>query len=143
MAQALIGELLVDLAARYGQEEAAPLPSSDELTPPHGVFLLAEVAGVPAGCGGLRRHSAESAEVKRMYVRPTARGLGVARALLAALEDFALEAGYREVRLETGTEQPEAMALYVSAGYQPIPGYGFYADYPDSRCYARSLTGDE
>lgn len=143
VAEVLIGELLVDLAERYGQEDSAPAPTAEELTPPDGVFLVAAIDGVVVGCGGIRGHTADSAEIKRMYVRPHARGSGVARELLAALEGFARESGYREVRLETGTGQPEAMALYRSAGYLPMPGYGYYADYPDSRCFARTLTGDE
>jgi GNAT superfamily N-acetyltransferase len=143
VAEVLIGELLVDLAERYGQEDAAPAPTVEDLTPPDGVFLVAAVDGVVAGCGGIRRHTEGSAEVKRMYVRPEARGSGVARELLAALEGFARESGYSEVRLETGTGQPEAIALYRSAGYLPVAPYGYYAEYPDSRCFAKALTGDE
>jgi ribosomal protein S18 acetylase RimI-like enzyme len=74
-----------------------------------------------------------------MYVDPSARGQGLARELLGSLLSFAREAGYREVWLETGQKQPEAMALYESAGFQPTPAFGQYADEPDSRCYRMVL----
>ena len=80
-----------------------------------------------------------TAEVKRMYVVPSGRGLGLARAMLAHLEDTARDAGAEVMVLETGMRQPEAIALYESSGYLPIAGFGFYKDAPLSRCLARSL----
>lgn len=62
-----------------------------------------------------------------MYVRPDARGRGLSRALLGALEEEARGLGYAFVRLETGDRQPEAIGLYVSSGYQPIPRFGAFA----------------
>jgi len=74
-----------------------------------------------------------------MYVDPAARGRGLSRVLLRELCAFARSAGYREVWLETGERQPEAMGLYESEGFTPIPSFGQYADEPDSRCYRLGL----
>lgn len=137
-AHPLVAALGREMTERYGGGEPSQAEPADFL-PPHGVFLVAEVAGVPAGCGGVRRWSADVAEVKRMYVVPAYRGRGVARALLAALVEHSRAAGFGEVRLETGTAQPEAMALYESAGFVAIPPYGQYRDHPESRCYALRL----
>jgi len=80
-----------------------------------------------------------AAEIKRMFVRPEARGQGVARILLERLEHEARARGVRLLRLETGTLQPESQALYETAGYEPIPCFGEYAGAPLSRCYERLL----
>ena len=96
-------------------------------------------AGEAVGCGALRELGDGAAEIKRMYVRPNARGAGVARRLLAALEEQARRRGLGMIRLETGAGQPEAMALYASAGYTEIQGFGDYAGHPASRCFERKL----
>jgi GNAT superfamily N-acetyltransferase len=90
--------------------------------------------------GGLRRHADDVAEIKRMYVVEDHRGVGYARRLLAELESRAAAVGYRRIVLETGLRQPEAVALYESSGYQPIPGFGFYAKHRLSRSFAKDLT---
>ena len=74
-----------------------------------------------------------------MYVTPGARGLGIARRMLAHLEADAAAHGAEVAILETGLAQPEAIALYESSGYTPIPAFGYYKDAPLSRCYARRL----
>jgi putative acetyltransferase len=74
-----------------------------------------------------------------MYVAPESRGRGLSRALLAALEQEARGLGYSAVRLETGALQPEAIALYSSAGFEAIPCYGPYVDDPRSRCFEKTL----
>ena len=79
------------------------------------------------------------AELKRMYVAPAARGRGFARLLLAELERTASVAGARRMVLETGTRQPEAIALYRSSGYRPMPRFGIYREAPGSRCFAKPL----
>jgi len=114
----------------------------DQFAEPGGSFLVAYLDGVPVGCVGLRRHDAERVEVKRMFVRGPHRGRGVARALVRASEDEARRLGYRVVLMESGTAQPEAMALYESSGYLPTPGFGYYKDSPLNRCYAKSLTDE-
>jgi GNAT superfamily N-acetyltransferase len=80
-----------------------------------------------------------TAEVKRMYVAPAARGLGVARRMLARLEDTAAGAGAEAMILETGAAQPEAMALYESSGYLRIESFGHYKWSPQNRCYGKRL----
>lgn len=111
------GPLGIDLEA----EIAAGPPA--ELAGPHGVLLLARVEGEPAAIGGVRFLDAEAAEVKSMYVSPARRGRGIARALLAELEQVAREHGCRRVRLDTSDYLTEAVALYRSAGYREVPDY--------------------
>ena len=74
-----------------------------------------------------------------MYVVPRLRGAGLARRMLAHLEASAAEAGFEALVLETGTRQPEAIGLYESSGYVPVPGFGYYRDEPLSRCYGKPL----
>jgi GNAT superfamily N-acetyltransferase len=90
-------------------------------------MLLATLDGAAVGCVGLRRIDERTAELKRMYVRPQARGRGVARALLAACEQQAAELGYGQLWLETGSMQPEAVTLYLTSGYEPVAPFGQYA----------------
>ncbi|MGH9027526.1 MAG: GNAT family N-acetyltransferase, partial [Acidimicrobiia bacterium] len=78
-------------------------------------------------------------EIKRMYVAPEARGRGVGQAILVALEGEASKLGYRRLVLETGTKQPEAIALYQRSGYGLIEPYGVYKDSPMSRSFAKDL----
>ena len=134
----LIDELMDELQARYGFPDPEA-PPADELAPPHGVFLVARSADEVLGCGGLRRHAEGVGEIKRMYVRAVARRTGVARTLLAAVEDHARSLGYARLILETGEKQPEAIALYVATGYEAIEPYGLYKDSPMSRCFAKDL----
>jgi GNAT superfamily N-acetyltransferase len=114
----------------------------EQVTPPQGVFLLAVLAGRPAGSGALRPLIGGPpgvAEVKRMYTAPHARRRGVSRAVLARLEAQAVALGYRRVQLETGARQPEAIALYERAGYHRITPYGQYAGDVLSVCFAKDL----
>jgi len=135
----LVAELLADLAARYGGPDPFE-PEPQDLAPPRGVFLVAYLDGRAVACGGIRPHEdGVSGELKRMYTRPVARRRGIARALLLELEARAVAAGCPRLVLETGTKQPEAIAMYVSLGYRPIPGYGQYQDFEDSRCFAKAL----
>ncbi|QLQ37369.1 GNAT family N-acetyltransferase [Micromonospora robiginosa] len=102
-------------------------------------YLAAVVGGRAVGCGGLQALDADTGELKRMYVRPAFRGRGIARQVLAALEELAFRRGHRAVCLETGTYLPAAIALYRSAGYRPVPVYGEYVDNPYSVCFAKRL----
>lgn len=128
-----------ELLARYGGEDTEPgvHPSADDVA----VFLIAfDDAGTPLGCGALRPLDATSAEVKRMYVEPFARGTGVATAILRALEQAAVDRGWTTVRLETGVAQPDAIRFYEREGYRPIPSYGDYVGSEVSVCYERALS---
>ena len=138
IAESLIAEVQQEYVKRYGGHDETPVDPK-EFAPPHGRFLVARVGAVAIGCAGLRRHDDSTVEVKRMFVRPEHRRKGHARRLLAALEESARSDGYRRVVLETGLAQPEAIALYVSAGYRPIEGFGHYKDAPLSRSFARDI----
>jgi GNAT superfamily N-acetyltransferase len=124
----LTEEVQQEYIRRYGGRDKTPV-DPDEFAPPKGLFLVGYHDDKPVTCGGWRAHG-EEAEIKRMYVRSSARGAGFARAVLAALERTARQAGHRRMILETGLEQPEAIALYRSAGYADAPAFGYYACTP-------------
>jgi putative acetyltransferase len=136
---ALRAEGEAEVLMRYGVDnEPGVKPKAADVA----VFLVArDDDGVPVGCGALRRLDEQSVEIKRMYVRPEARGRGLGAALLRALEDEAARLGAVRLRLETGARQPEAVALNEGAGYRRVPCYGPYAGHLDSLCYERSLPG--
>lgn len=100
-----------------------PAAGAAELGPPGGAFLVGYRDGVAVCAGGLKRLPDGACEIKRMYVVPAARGQGVARALLRALEDTARVLGYDTVRLDTGPRQPHAQGLYLAEGYAPIRNF--------------------
>jgi GNAT superfamily N-acetyltransferase len=132
--------LLTEIEARYGEPDADPDGlTADDLAAPVGAFVVAWLDLTAVGCGGLRRYDDGVGELKRMYVDPQYRGRGVARTILGQLEHRARGLGFRRLVLETGVRQPEAMALYASAGYEPIEPYGFYRTSPLSRCFAKTL----
>ena len=136
--QELVAEALADLSVRYGGSGDDTPVAPDDFEPPGGRFFVADLDGAPVGCAGWRRHG-NDAELKRMFTLTAARGRGVARRLLAAIEDSARAAGCRRVILETGDRQPEAIALYDSAGYRRIPDFGFYAGEEGVRSFAKDL----
>lgn len=102
-------------------------------------YLAVVVNGRAVACGGLQSLDAKTGEIKRMYVRPAYRGRGIARQLVAALEECAFRQGHSVVCLETGTYLPAAIALYTSCGYEQIPVYGEYVSNPYSVCFAKRL----
>ncbi len=135
----LEAQQIAEMHARYGEFGMLPL-GADQFEPPAGCFLVAWADGEPVACGGYRAFGSGIAEIKRMYVAAPARRLGVGSLVLTALEGLAQAAGYREVWLETGTRQPEAICLYRSSGYLPIPCYTEYAHDPCSRCFAKVVA---
>jgi GNAT superfamily N-acetyltransferase len=135
----LVERVQQEYVVRYGGRDAAPVDPA-EFTPPDGLFLVAEVGGTPAGCGGWRVHAPGAVELKRMYVAPAFRRCGIARRLLDALEESAARAGHRRMVLNTGGRQPEALALYARAGYTPVPGFGVYARSPGAVFLGRELA---
>lgn len=137
-AAALLAELDEDLAQRYGDDDTVHTEAAQFL-PPDGLFLVLTVDGEPLACGGYRRWDADTAELKRMYVRPAGRRRGLARRLITELEDAARASGYTQMWLETGLPQHEAMQLYAGAGYSPIEKFGQFAWAPEQRCYGKAL----
>lgn len=123
----LVAELDDDLSVRYGGVGDPVHAPAEEFDGPGGQMLLATLDGEPVGSVGLRRINDRTAELKRMFVRPPARGRGIARELLAACEQQARDLGYEQLWLETGTMQPEAVSLYLSSGYEPVEAFGQYA----------------
>ncbi|HEY1456619.1 MAG TPA: MarR family winged helix-turn-helix transcriptional regulator [Candidatus Dormibacteraeota bacterium] len=94
-----------------------------ELLAPRGAFVIARLSGRPIGCGALKYHGRAPAELKRMWLAPEARGLGLGRRLLHELERIARMAGVRVVRLETNRSLKEAIALYRSSGYREVAAF--------------------
>jgi GNAT superfamily N-acetyltransferase len=140
VAMALIGALNDELSKRYPEAGATHFRlDADEVTDGRGAFLIAWTSGRPVGCGAIRRLDAATAEIKRMYVEQPARGSGVGRALLTALEAEARSLAVRRIVLETGERQLEALALYSSAGFARIPRFGEYAPSELSVCMAKDL----
>ena len=124
----LIGELEAVLAAEYPPEQRHGL-SLDTIFQPHVRFFIARLRGAAIGCGGVALFP-DYAEVKRMYVRGSARGKGVADAILERIEAEVRGAGLSMLRLETGDRQVAAMRLYVRTGVRECPAFGAYASMP-------------
>jgi putative acetyltransferase len=103
-------------------------------------FFVAYLDREPIGCGAYRPVNAATVEIKRMYVRRTLRQQGIGRAMLRFLEEAARAAGYTTARLETGTAQTEALALYEKDGYERIPCWPPYDALPVSICLAKPLA---
>jgi len=115
-----------ELARRFdaGFDPARSISAGDdELTPPAGLLLVARLHGEPVGCGALKFHGDAPAEIKRMWVAPAARGLGLGRRLLTDLEAQAAARQVRTLRLETNRSLGEAIGLYKSAGYRQVAAF--------------------
>jgi GNAT superfamily N-acetyltransferase len=128
---ALVAAMIVEMRELYWDVGAGldlnspdmPKAGPAELGPPGGTFLVGYRDGRAVCGGGIKRLSDGACEIKRMYVVPAARGQGVARALLHALEDAARGLGYSVARLDTGPRQPNAQGLYEYEGYGPIANF--------------------
>lgn len=123
LAQAMRDEIAVIYPGLALDGPQMPKAGPTELNPPAGAFLVGYVNGRAVCCGGIKRLSADSCEIKKMYLVPELRGQGVARRLLVALEEKARELGFTVARLDTGPAQSSARALYESAGYAPIDNF--------------------
>jgi len=117
----------VDLAFQGFEAELAALPG--DYAPPGGALLLALVDGQPAACGALRPLAdvdyANACEMKRLYVRPAFRRFGLGRQMAQALIDYATQAGYSSLLLDTLDDMEAARGLYTSLGFEEIPPYYF------------------
>ncbi len=135
----LVAEVQQEYVLRYGGPDAAVVDPG-EFAPPSGLFLVGLLDGEPVAMGGWRRRAVGVAEIKRMYVVESARRRGLSRLMLAELERSAAADGIAELVLNTGTEQPEAVRLYESSGYETVPGFGHYAGMPRSLFYGKRLS---
>ena len=138
-ARALIAELDADLLTRYPGQWIHGLHPEDIIDPEF-IFVVARLGDKPVACGALRRLDSDVAEVKRMFVEGMFRGKGFSRQLLQFLESTAQSRGYRILKLETGTKQPESVGLYESTGYKRTPCFGEYVGNPFSICFEKRLT---
>ncbi|MEU6592656.1 GNAT family N-acetyltransferase [Streptomyces sp. NPDC046881] len=140
-------EVQAEYHVRYGDGGDATVLDAAEFDPPRGVYLIAyDEDDRPVATGGWRSQDRNEegnedgdAELKRMFVVEQMRGRGLARRILAALEEDARAAGRVRMVLETGTKQPEAIALYTSSGYEPCTKFGYYRHHEESLCYAKPL----
>ncbi|WP_291721797.1 GNAT family N-acetyltransferase [Bernardetia sp.] len=133
----LVKLLDADLAKRDGAEHSfyAQFNKIDSIK--HVVVLYEN--DIPLGCGAIKPFDSDTMEVKRMYTLPKSRGKGIASKVLLELEKWAKELSYKKCVLETGTKQPEAIALYKKNGYDIIPNYGQYIGVENSRCFEKKL----
>ena len=121
-----LGQYYADLARRFdtGFDPGSSLdPAAADLRPPRGAFLVAMSDGLPLGCAALKGSGGPVAELKRLWVAPAARGLGLGRRLTAAIEDAALRLGVTTLRLDTNRTLTEAIALYRAAGWREVPAF--------------------
>ncbi|MGN1021678.1 MAG: GNAT family N-acetyltransferase [Aristaeellaceae bacterium] len=135
-ARLLMGELsreLVRITGADGRTRFHPADAQEE----GGVFLVAYLDGEPWGCGALRRLSADTGEIKRVYARPNRAGVG--SGILAALEERAAALGYRRLLLETRRQNTRAMAFYLRHGYAICKAYGPYVGREDACCFEKRL----
>lgn len=139
-AVALTAAQQAELAGSYaGENDIGPARDAAMFEKPDGVFLVVrDEAGRAVACGGVARFDETRGELKRMYVAPDARGLGLGRRLLDELEEEARRLGYAALVLETGT-RPEALGLYTSSGYGPRPCWPPYDGRELSRCFEKRL----
>jgi putative acetyltransferase len=135
---ALISELEALLEPLYPRKSRHGY-SVEKLIAEAVAFFLIPHEGAPAGCGGIQMFGTEYAEVKRMYVRPQFRGLGLGRLMLNHLAEYAQDQGVGLLRLETGIHQHAAIALYERAGFKRIPAFGEYKEDPLSTWYEKHI----
>lgn len=143
-AMLLVEAVQEEYVVRYGGRDESPIDPAD-FEDPLGSFFVGYLDDVPVATGAWRRSPVRAlgadvtAEVKRMYVVPAAQRRGIARRMLAHLESTAAAAGVEALVLETGMKQPEAIELYLSSGYEPIAGFGYYNGSELSRCFGRRI----
>lgn len=137
-AMELIAELEAHLSPLYPQESRHGF-SVEKLLREGVVFFVIRSDGLPAGCGGVQLFGSEYGEIKRMYVRPAFRGLGLGKAMIEHLAAYARSQGVGSLRLETGIHQREAIGLYERMGFERIAPFGEYHHDPLSRFYEQCL----
>ncbi len=133
----LVRLLDADLAKRDGADHSfyAQFNTIDKIK----YVVVAYENERPVGCGAIKEYAHGTMEVKRMYVPPEHRKKGIASNILSELERWAVDLTYTKCILETGKQQPEAIALYRKNGYRIIPNYGQYAQVGNSVCFEKAL----
>jgi putative acetyltransferase len=134
----LIAELEAHLSQIYPSESRHGF-SVEKLLREGVAFFVMRRDGVVAGCGGVQLFGSEYGEVKRMYVRPALRGLGLGKLMLEHLANYARQQAVGCLRLETGVHQREAIGLYERMGFERIGPFGAYRDDPLSRFYEKQV----
>ena len=134
----LVKELDIDLSIRDGEEHSfySQFNKIDQLK----WCVVVYENDVAIGCGAIKEFSANTVEVKRMFVLHDQRGKGVATKILGELEQWAKELNYKKCLLETGKKQPEAIGLYKKNGYQIIPNFGQYINVENSICFEKIVA---
>ena len=138
-ARTLIAELEIHLASLYPSESRHGY-SVDKLLREGVAFFVVREDGVPAGCGGVQLFGTKYGELKRMYVRPRFRGLGLGKLILSHLTDYTRQQAVGVLRLETGIYQKEAIGLYEGSGFERIPPFAAYAQDPLSLFFEKRIS---
>jgi len=133
----LITELDAELRATY--DELMNTYDQHNVIEEIDTVVIAYVDSLPAGCGCFKAFDKQAAEVKRMYVRPQYRGMGISAMVLKELEAWASSLGYIRMILETGEKQLAAISLYQKGGYLKSDNYGPYIGLKTSLCYSKTL----
>lgn len=140
--QADVRKLLLRLDAHMSSlypAESNHLLGIEALLLPEIRFFVARQGPTARGCGALKLESDDTAEVKRMYVDPASRGLGIGKSLMRAIEETAQRLSIQTLRLETGIHQPEAIGLFIASGFREVPAFPPYRPDPLSRFFAKEF----
>lgn len=143
-AAGLLAAFYDEQVSRYGFADPVEL-EKDEFVPLNGMFVIAYHDGQPIGCAGWRWHdrASRTVEIKKAFVAPASRKLGIGRQLLDWLECHAVAAGAEQSILETGVRNTEALRLFARRGYEPVDRYVAGRDPAINRAFARSLISDD
>jgi putative acetyltransferase len=138
--QSLVMELDAELKIRDGDEHSfyAQFNKIDKIK----YVVLAYDTNEPVGCGAVKEYSGDTMEIKRMFVRKSKRGKGIASIVLMELETWCMELGYKRCILETGLKQPDAIRLYRKNNYSQIPNYGQYENAANSVCFEKYINSE-
>lgn len=134
----LTTQLDADLNQRYGDKQSEY--SAFNVIQSVNTVIIAYIDTTPVGCGCFRKYDDHCAEIKRMFIKPENRGMGIAKKILNELEKWAFEMGFFKAILETGKSQPEAIGLYEKSGYTRIANYGQYIEMPNSICFGKDIN---
>jgi putative acetyltransferase len=133
----LTNQLDADLSQRYGSGQASYIPYN--VIQSLDTVIIAYLEETPVGCGCFKKYDQDCVEIKRMFVRPENRGMGISKKILNELEQWSVEMGFSKAILETGKNQTEAIGLYEKSGYSRIANYDQYIGMSNSLCFGKDL----